>query len=411
MFHTEVEATSICNIRCLHCPHETMSRPQGMMSWETYTAVIEKIRRHVKGGRFSVSFSGMGEPLLNPLLCQFIKHVSNEAVTSFSSNGARLTEENLCKLLDAGLDTLYLSINGDCPVVFANMMGGLSYEKILANVRRAVSLSRGTRLKVGANVSITKANQDRVSRIKRRLEDEHLDPIGFSLCHSRGGNLRDPAVCDIPPMKVAHWACDVMKNTLFVDWQGRAHICDHDLHGEYELGDLISEPLEAVLERRENLLHDNSGLKICRECNDILRIGGTYPLASGEGGDFRDWILYLYQDLDEPLSEANEPMKWIFRIYQKENRTDRFANRLLGIEKAAQARFQRTRDALIRERAILVADKERVQHLLDERDRQFAALHADYVAMRSDWLWRVVQMIRNDLDRICRHFRGRLASL
>lgn len=29
MFHAEIEATNHCNTRCLHCPHETMSRERG----------------------------------------------------------------------------------------------------------------------------------------------------------------------------------------------------------------------------------------------------------------------------------------------------------------------------------------------------------------------------------------------
>jgi Radical SAM superfamily len=385
----------------------------------------------------------MGEPLLNPLLFQFIKYISDEADTSFASNGSALTEQNVLKLIEAGLDTVYVSFNGDEPKVFAQMMGGLSYEKIVSNVRKAVDLSNGTRLKLRSNVSITKANQDRVTRLKEQLEGEQLGPVTFSLCHNRGGNLRDRSVCDTPPMEIEHWECDVMKNTLFVDWQGKAHICDHDLHGHYLLGDLISEPLELVLRRRQELLDDSSALKICKGCNDIMRVGGAFPLQSQAGGTFRDWIYYLYQDLDDPLSEANEPMKWIFKIYQNENRVDRFANRLLEIEKRTHAdlmlerterlalgadrdriarecdRIAGERDAIARERDVLAqlrtcevrekdalaASARLIQTMLDERDQQFASLHLAYVAIRRDWAWRIIQMIRNDLSRICRAFK------
>ena len=410
MFHTELEATSHCNTRCLHCPHEAISRPAGRMDWVTYTTVIDKIRRYTQGAKFSVSFSGMGEPLLNPLLFRFIKHISDDAVTSFASNGAALTPQNISRLIEAGLDTVYLSFNGDEPGVYSKMMGGLSYDRAMDNLRQAVALSKGTRLKIRANVSITKANQDRVTRIKTLLESEAVGPVTFSLGHSRGGNLTDRNVCDTPAMDLTQLPCDVMKNTLFVDWQGKAHICDHDLHGDYGLGDLMTEPLETVLTRRQSLLEDSSALKICRECNDIMRIGGTLPLASGGGGNFRDWVYYLHQDLEDPLSEASEPLKWIFQIYQKENRTDRFANRLLAIEKATQAELQLTRrelaDRIAKSNSIQFQfdergrELDRVQRLLDERDRQFQALHQDYVAMRRHLVWRIVRMVRNDFKRV-----------
>ena len=415
MFHTELEATSHCNTRCLHCPHEAISRPAGRMDWPTYVTVIDKIRRHTGGEKFSISFSGMGEPLLNPLLFRFIQYISHEAVTSFASNGAALTAHNIERLIEAGLDTIYLSFNGDEPEIYSRMMGGLSYDKILGNLRQAVTLTEGTRLKIRANVSITKANQSRVTRIKSLLEAEAVGPVTFSLCHSRGGNLTDRAVCDTPAMELTHSECDVMKNTLFVDWEGKAHICDHDLHGDYGLGDLRIEPMETILARRQLLLEDSSALKICRDCNDLMRIGGTWPLASGAGGNFRDWAYYLHQDLEDPLSEATAPLKWIFQIYQKENRTDRFANRLLAIEKAAHADSQRLRqdlaDQLAAQNSLQLRFDERgrqldrIQQQLDERDQQFQALHAEYVAMRRNRLWRLVRMVQNDCRRALSWFR------
>jgi hypothetical protein len=409
MFHAEIEATSRCTTRCLHCPHEALGRPAGRMSWECYVAVVEQIRAHVRGERFSLSFSGMGEATLNPLIFDFIRHVSADAKTSFATSGAALTEGNIGRLIDAGLDTIYVSFNGDEPEVFARMSGGLSFTKTLADLRRAIARTRGTRLSIAANVSITKANRDRVTRLKHLLETEGVPTISFSLCHSRGGNLQDTSVCDTPPMGVERWACDVMQNTLFVDWRGRAHICDHDLHDEYELGDLTTESLAVVLTRRQRIIDDGCALEICRQCNDVMKIGGTFPLESHAGGIFRDWIYYLYQDLPDPLSEANEPMKWIFRIYEKEGRTDRFANRLLRLEREAQRELaaKRTEVAdLTGECDLLRVECASLQRMLDERDRDFAHLHAEYVAIRNSLTWRLVRMLANDINRITRWLSG-----
>jgi hypothetical protein len=67
MFRAEIEATNHCNTRFLHCPHEAITRPKGRMTWETFSIIAGKIRAHTKGERFALSFSGMGEPLLNPV--------------------------------------------------------------------------------------------------------------------------------------------------------------------------------------------------------------------------------------------------------------------------------------------------------------------------------------------------------
>jgi pyruvate-formate lyase-activating enzyme len=336
MFLAEIEATNLCNTRCLHCPYEVMRRPRGMMAWTTYETIVRQIREHVRGERFSLSFTGMGEPLLNPAIYQFIQHVSADAISSFSTNGTLLTEPNVRRLIDAGLDIIYLSFNGDDAEMYSRMTGGLSFEKVTDNMRQAVELSRGSRLRILANVCITKVNQHRLVQIKRQLEHEGVGPVIFSLVHSRGGNLQDRSVCDTPPMPEEHWICDVMRNTLFVDWRGRVLICSNDLHGEHSLGDLTMEPLAVILQRRTEQLARTVPPEICRDCNDILKAGGDSPLPSGAGGILREWVYDLYRDNGEPLSAATPPLKWIYRIYEQEKRLDRLVNRLLGIEQRLQ---------------------------------------------------------------------------
>jgi len=96
-------------------------------------------------------------------------------------------------------------------------------------------------------------------------------------------------------------------------------------------------------------------------------------------------------------------MKWIFRIYQKENRLDRLANRLIGFEKLAHGQYVREGDAHRAaqvDREKLRQDRDALQKKLDERDREFAALHADYVKIRRSWSWRLSNLVRNDAARI-----------
>jgi len=129
MFHAEFELTNHCNTRCLHCPHEKISRPKGRLEMSTFMTVTDKIRDYSNGSRYSLSFSGMGEPLLHPSIFQFVRHVSHEARTSFASNGAALNEENVHRLIDAGLDQIYFSFNGDEPKLYEKMMGGLKFDR------------------------------------------------------------------------------------------------------------------------------------------------------------------------------------------------------------------------------------------------------------------------------------------
>jgi sulfatase maturation enzyme AslB (radical SAM superfamily) len=402
MFHVEFEATNHCNTRCLQCPHEVMSRPRGRLEWSTYETVIRKIRGHLKGERFSVSFSGMGEPLLHPLIFRFIAHVSGDAFTSFASNGAALTEANMARLIEAGLDVVYLSFNGADAEVYERMMGGLPMERTLGNLRRAVALANGTRLRINANVSVTKANRDQLTAIRQRLNDEGIVDITYSMCHTRGGSLQDPAVVDTPPIPAEITHCDVLANTLFIDWRGRAFICDHDIHGEHGLGDLVAEPIEAVLDRRQALIRDGVNFKICHECNDALKMG-MHLFPGDVGGILRDWLYDVYRDDEaDPLSEASPQLQWLHTLYKRENRVDRMVNKLLARGKAQDVELERLRHEnqkmnLVIHQMTVEAGKHAVRIaeldvLARQRETRVLELEAERKAMRKLVVWPLLHL-------------------
>jgi hypothetical protein len=127
----------------------------------------------------------------------------------------------------------------------------------------------------------------------------------------------------------------------------------------------------------------------------------TFPLESRAGGDCGEWIKCLLQDTGEPLSEASEPMRRILKMCEIENRTDRLVNRLVGIERSVHGQLSRERvaaDALAKENKFF-------KRMLVDRDREFSALQTEFVALKRDWAWRTVRMVRCDLARLRRLFR------
>jgi hypothetical protein len=90
-------------------------------------------------------------------------------------------------------------------------------------------------------------------------------------------------------------------------------------------------------------------------------------------------------------------MRWLYGICQREGRTDRLVNCLLRIEAATHAELLGERAAAAQERAAvtaLVKENQFVRRMLENRDRQFAALQSEFLAMRRDWAWRMVQRVR-----------------
>ena len=322
--HVEIEPTNICNTECLHCPHDAISRPYGKMDWDTYQTVVDQVLNHTPNHNFE--FAGMGEPLLNPLIYRFIDYLRGKSPTSVTSNASALTPANTEKLIQAGLNHLTISFNGEDKTIYELMMGGLNFERAEKNLRNAILMAQGTQMVVGANVSVTRQTQERLADIRKYLNDAGVTDIYFSKCHNRGGFLKGDLVCTTPAPPSESYRCDIFKNTLFVAWTGEILSCCHDLSGATSLGDLHSLKLNSVLENKERITQSGVRFDICRNCNDLYRFMDDQPVGSKDIGD---WIYNLYAGLNlESHPERSSLSEWIYSVYAQEGQQKRFFSNL-----------------------------------------------------------------------------------
>lgn len=334
--HVEIEPTNICNTVCLHCPHDAISRPYGKMDWETYRNVADQVLEYTPHWNFE--YAGMGEPLINPLIYQFVEYVSKRnpqtgSATSLTTNASALTNQNIEKLIHSGLGHLTISFNGEDPAIYELMMGGLDFERAHKNLLDAVRMSQGTSMVVGANVSVTRQTQDRLADIKKFLNDAGVTDIYFSKCHNRGGFLKGDLICKTPPPPVMDDRCDIFTNTLFIAWTGDVLSCCHDLSGSTRLGNLNTDSLHDILEKKKEIASHGVRFNICANCNDLYRFMSDRP---SDGREIADWVYDLYTEYnsqDAPHNSSQEQSsalaEWLFTVYGQEGKKDLFF-RILG---------------------------------------------------------------------------------
>jgi sulfatase maturation enzyme AslB (radical SAM superfamily) len=305
MLHLEIEATNRCNTRCLHCPHESVTRPLGKMEWSTFQTIMGKV--FSSASDVSVEFAGMGEPLLNPLIYRFIGYISDRARTSLTTNASALTPQNIQRLIEAGLDRLTISFNGTDQDSYELMMGGLSFARAESHLHTAIEMSRGQRMHVAANISVTKQLQSRLAHVRDYLTRAGVQTIFFSKCHNRGGNLNDPAICDTPlPPQWASARCDIFTSTLFVAWNGDVLSCCHDLAGANKLGNLTTDDLQTILSQRQAVVARGVDFAICQRCNDMYRY---MHAPTPDGSPLSEWIYALYASEDERTRKLTEHIR------------------------------------------------------------------------------------------------------
>ena len=110
----QVESAFGCNAACTMCPvHMQTDRKKGIMKLDLFTQFADELAEHTdKIDKFD--FWGLGEPLLDKKLFQKIRYAKEKGFrnTAIATNADFLDSETIGELLESGLDTVILSIDG-----------------------------------------------------------------------------------------------------------------------------------------------------------------------------------------------------------------------------------------------------------------------------------------------------------
>lgn len=138
-----LEVTNYCNSLCASCPltykHFLPYEPKHHLTWEQFLQIMEQFPRLER-----VILHGIGEPLLNPDLPRFIRHLKERgAQVLFNSNAILLDEARGDALVAAGLDELRVSLDAITPELYARLRGVDALPKVIANLEAFVKRHGG----------------------------------------------------------------------------------------------------------------------------------------------------------------------------------------------------------------------------------------------------------------------------
>jgi len=138
-----VEPTDRCNIACLTCYRNNWEVEYGRMEDQIFERILDGLREVSPPP--AVFFGGIGEPLTHPGIVDMIARVKElGARAEMITNGTLLTLERSKDLIAAGLDSLWVSIDGANPESFADVRVGAELPQIIENLmafRRARKFS------------------------------------------------------------------------------------------------------------------------------------------------------------------------------------------------------------------------------------------------------------------------------
>ncbi|GAB4414691.1 MAG: tungsten cofactor oxidoreductase radical SAM maturase [Anaerolineae bacterium] len=140
-----IEPTSLCNLTCRTCIRNVWDEPMGQMSAATFGRLVDGLRDFPLP--LTVFFGGFGEPLFHPEIVGMVEAVKAlGARAELITNGTLLTEERARHLIAAGLDMLWVSLDGATPNSYTDVRLGAQLPDVLANVERFRSLRPSAQL-------------------------------------------------------------------------------------------------------------------------------------------------------------------------------------------------------------------------------------------------------------------------
>ena len=128
-----IEPTNQCNLECRTCIRNIWDEAPGVMEEATFERIIQGISRLDPVP--TVFIGGFGEPLFHPGIVEMVaKAAATGANVELITNGTLLTPAVSRRLIKAGLNHLWVSLDGATPESFADVRLGAQLPQVLKNL-------------------------------------------------------------------------------------------------------------------------------------------------------------------------------------------------------------------------------------------------------------------------------------
>lgn len=265
-----IEITNTCNLDCHFCPKHQRKRRQ--LSAEEFDLLTDKVRGKV----CFLYFHLMGEPLLHPLLPQFITMAREKGFkTVLTSNGTLL--HRAMNLLDTLPHKVQLSLHSH----ESNARGELSsyMEEVMNFATQAAAKGTCVVLRLWNQGGMDKENElvmDYIAEYVPRPWKER--PDGFRLCDNLylefDRKFEWPSANALSAKREVF--CKALLKQIGVLSDGSLVPCCLDHNGDVVLGNLFHQSLEEILSSPraqamiEGFQHHTATEALCQNCESAL---------------------------------------------------------------------------------------------------------------------------------------------
>ena len=135
----EVEPTTVCPLRCKMCEHTYWREKSLNMSFSQFKKIVDQFRKL----RW-IGLTGIGESFSNPDFMKMVEYVSQKQkpIIELVDNFFLLDKNKAEKIIDLGVDIIFVSMCGATAKTCNRIMKNSSFEKVLKNIKDFVKTKK-----------------------------------------------------------------------------------------------------------------------------------------------------------------------------------------------------------------------------------------------------------------------------
>lgn len=286
-----IDTVSFCNMRCSMCVHKEMKRKKGIMGWGLFTRLIDEIASTDKKARVWLVFFGEALILKNtkPSIFDMIAYAKKKGLMDvvLNSNAQLMDKESARKLIESGLDAIYIGLDAFTPETYSKIRVGGDYEQTVDNVLNLVKMKKDTVSKTPevyvqfVEMDINKCEKDSFIRFWKK----HDAIVKIRPKVSWAGLIDAPNLSlGNKDRRPCYWAM----RTMSITDTGKVVTCAVDLDAKFIAGDANKHSLKEIWNGRLKELRklhaagsfDELPVN-CRNCRDWQSARADYHSTNG----------------------------------------------------------------------------------------------------------------------------------
>ena len=297
--HLIIEPTNRCNLNCIMCNRQVMTRPIADMDIDTYKKIVDE---GVKNYIYSISLYALGEPMLHPDIYEMIEYAKRKKIfIRLSTNGHFFNnKDNIKRLILSGLDDLIIALDGASKETLSKYRIGAHFETIINGIKSVVEEKK----KLGALLPfielqfiIMKHNEHEVDKMKKIAEEIGVDKLTLKTVTLEIENSRKelekmeqflPAreeygryaksEKELKIKKTLKNNCIRLWLSSVINWNGDVVPCCYDAEGIFTFGNAFEKPFKKIwlndkyAKFRETISKSKNkkSFKMCSNCPGTL---------------------------------------------------------------------------------------------------------------------------------------------